>query len=262
MQVDSTNSWLVDAISGTNELFAIAINSSTGVLTNLTEQAFPGGLPATTPTQLAISPDTSCNNNCYVFVAMDNGGTELINFNPAGTNPFGNSGTIPLKNVNSGDNAVAVDPTNRLLYIGESYALPSATQTGGLRAFTIASGAVTEISGSPYTSQGTGPTSILPSADGNYVYIANQAVSGASTDNIASFSVSSNSLTYIATATAGPVGQIGIAEDSTGGYLMAVDNAGSPDLQVFTMSSGTLTSVLSVNTGTDPVGAIAIAALP
>jgi hypothetical protein len=206
MQVDSTNSWLVDAISGTNELFAIAINPSTGVLTNETEQMFPPGLPAITPTQLAISPnDTSSCISCYVFVAMGNGGTELINFNPANANPFGNSGTIPLVNANGGDNTVAIDPSNRLLYIGETVAV-SGTQTGGLRAFTISSSGVTPISGSPYSSQGTGPSSILPSADGNYVYIANQAVSGSSTDNIASFSVSSNSLTYIATATAGPAG--------------------------------------------------------
>jgi 6-phosphogluconolactonase len=263
MQVDSTNNWLVDAVSGTNELFAIAINSSTGVLTNNTEQAFPGGLPVTTPTQLVISPnDSSSCNSCYVFVAMGNGGTELINFNPANANPFGNSsGTIKLVNASGGDNTVAVDPSNRLLYIGETVAV-SGTQTGGLRAFTISSSGVTPISGSPYSSQGTGPSSILPSADGNFVYVANEAVSGISTGNIASFSVSTSSLTPITTATAGPSGQIRLAEDSTGGYLLAVDFAGNPDLQIFTMSSGTLTSVLSTNTGTDPVGAIAIAAAP
>ena len=262
MQVDSTNSWLVDAISGTTEIFAIAINPSTGVLTNDTEQPFPSGLPSPFTTQLAISPnDSNSCNNCYVFVAMGSGGTELINFNPGNSNPFGNFGTIHLKNTNGGDNAVAVDPSNRLLYIGESAAV-SGTQTGGLRAFTINSSGVSEISGSPYSSQGTGPVSILPSADGSYVYVANQSVSGSSSDNIASFSVSTNSLSYIAAATAGPAGRIGLTEDSTGGYLLAVDEAGNPDLQAFTMSTGTLTSVFSVATGTDPVGAFAIAALP
>lgn len=262
MQVDSTNSWLVDAFTGTNELFAIAINPSTGVLTNNTEQVFPGGLPATTPTQLVISPnDSSSCNSCYVFVAMGNGGTELIHFNPASANPFGSAGHIPLVNANGGDNSVAVDPSNRLLYVGEIAAV-SGGQPGGLRVFTFTSTGYTEVSGSPYPSQGTGPSSILPSADGSFVYAANEAVSGSSTSNIASFSVSSNSLTYITTATAGPSGQISLAEDSTGGYLLAVDSAGNPDLEIFTMSSGTLTSVLSTNTGTDPVGAVAIAAVP
>jgi 6-phosphogluconolactonase (cycloisomerase 2 family) len=264
MQVDSTNSWLVEAVTGTNEIFAIAINSSTGGLATAgeTEQAFPGGLPASTPKQLVISPnDSSSCANCYVFVAMGNGGTELINFNPGNANPFGASGTIHLKNANGGDNAVAVDPSNRLLYVGETVAV-TGTQTGGLRAFTIASNGVTEISGSPYSSQGTGPSSILPSADGNYVYVANEAVSGSSTGNIASFSVSTTALTSIATVAAGPAGQIGLAEDSTGSFLLAVDFAGNPDLQAYTMSSGTLTSVLTASTGTDPVGAIAIAAAP
>jgi DNA-binding beta-propeller fold protein YncE len=160
------------------------------------------------------------------------------------------------------DNTVAVDPSNRLLYIGETVAV-SGTQTGGLRAFTISSSGVTPISGSPYSSQGTGPSSILPSADGNYVYVANEAVSGSSTDNIASFSVSTSSLTR-SPRNGRPSGQIRLAEDSSGGYLLAVDFAGNPDLQIFTMSSGTLTSVFTGATTTQSAaaGPVAIAALP
>jgi lactonase family protein with 7-bladed beta-propeller len=265
MQVDATNGWLVDAVSGTTGLYAIAINPNTGVLATAaeTEQSFAGGLPASTAKQLAISPnDSGSCTDCYVFVAMGNGGTEIINFNPANANPFGNGGTIKLLNSAGGDNAVAVDPSNRLLYVGESDAL-SGTQTGGLRVFTIASGGVTEISGSPYAIDGTGPSAILPTSNGNYVYVANESVSNSSTGNIAGFSVSTTSLTSIGAAVAaGPSGQMGLAEDSTGSYLLAVDSAGGPDLEAYTMSSGTLTSVLSVATGTDPVGAVAIAAAP
>lgn len=262
MQVDSTNSWLVEGVTGIAQLNAINITSS-GTLAVAGESQQIISLPSTFVKQLAISPgDSGSCGNCYVFVAMGSGGTELINFDPVNANPFGATGTIQLKNASGGSNTVAVDPSNRLLYVGEAYALPSDTQSGGLRAFTIANNGVTEISGSPYSSQGTGPISILPSADGNYVYIANQAVSGSSTDNIASFSVSTSSLTYIATATAGPAGRIGLAEDSTGTYLLAVDAAGNPDLEGYSMSSGTLTSVLTGTTGNDPVGAYAIASLP
>jgi DNA-binding beta-propeller fold protein YncE len=196
---------------------------------------------------------------------MGSGGTEFVLFNPGNANPFGGYGHFNVLNSNGGDNAVAVDPTtNRLLYVGESNALPSATQTGGLRVFTIASTGLTELTsaGSPYAVGGVGPSSILPSLDGNYVYVANQSVSGSTTGNIASFSVTSTALTSIGTAAAGPSGKLGLAEDSTGSYLLAVDFAGSPDLQAYTMSAGTLTSVLSVTTGTDPVGATAIAAAP
>jgi 6-phosphogluconolactonase len=268
MQVDATNSWLVDAISGSSQLSAIAINSSTGAEASASEseQLFPSGLPATTPTQLAISPnDSSSCNSCYVFVGMGSNGTEFIHFNPGSANPLnGGFGHIGRVNSSGGDNAVAVDPSNRLLYVGEAYALPSATQSGGLRVFTIASGGVTELTsaGSPYTTNGTGPSAILPSGDGNYVYVANQSVSGSSTGNISSFSVATTGLTSIDTIAAGPSGQLGLAEDSTGSYLFVVDFAGGPDLTAYTMSSGTLTSTLTSTTGSDPVGAIAIAAAP
>jgi 6-phosphogluconolactonase (cycloisomerase 2 family) len=264
MQVDATNSWLVDAVSGSTQLAAIAINSSTGVLASAgeTEQYFPGGLHASTPVQLAISPgDSSSCNDCYVFVALGDGGIEAIGFNPGNANPFGNAANHGVLH-SGGDNAIAVDPSNRLLYVGEADALPSATQSGGLRVFTISSGGITELGGSPYTSGGTGPFAIVPTSDGNFVYIGNQAVSGSSTDNIASFSVSTTALTSINTAAAGPSGPLGLAVDSTGGYLMAVDFAGSPDLEIYSMSSGTLTSALAGTTGTDPVGAVAIAAAP
>jgi hypothetical protein len=259
MQVDSTNSWLVDAVSGSTQLAAIAINSSTGVLATASESEQYFTLPASTPVQLAISP-SSCTN-CYVFVAMGDGGTEAIHFSPTNANPFvGATHYVVLHS--GGDNAIAVDPSNRLLYVGEADALPSATQSGGLRVFTISASGIAELGGSPYTSGGTGPSAIAPTSDGNYVYVGNQAVSGSSSDNIASFSVSTTALTSISTVTAGPSGPLGLAVDSTGNYLMAVDSAGSPDLDAYTMSSGTLTSALTGTTGTDPVGAVAIAAAP
>jgi 6-phosphogluconolactonase (cycloisomerase 2 family) len=263
MQVDATNSWLVEAVSGVAQLNAIAINSSTGVLASAGETQKNIALAAATPTQLAISPnDSSSCSDCYVFVALGSGGTEEIHFNPGSANPFGSFGTIALANASGSATTVAVDPSNRLLYIGETVALPSASQTGGLRAFTIAASSLSEISGSPYSSEGTGPSAILASADGNYVYIANKAVSGSSDGNVASFSVSTTALSLISTATAGPAGQLSLAEDSTGGFLLAVDFAGNPDLEAYTMSSGTLTSALTGTTGTDPVGALAIVAAP
>ena len=269
MQVDATDSWLVDAISGSGQLSAIAIDPSSGTLavTNETEQQFPGGLPATTPTQLAISPtDSSSCNDCYVFVAMGTGGTELIGFDPGNANPFGNAGHINLVNSGGGDNAVAVDPTNRLLYVGETDVLPSpAAQSGGLRVFAIGSGGVTEFAtgnGYPYTTGGAGPSAILPSLNGDYLFVANRSVNGSSSANIAEFSVTSTSLTSIGTAAAGPQGQIGLAEDSMSHFVLAVDFAGKPDLEAYTMSSGALTAALTSPTGTDPTGALAIAALP
>jgi 6-phosphogluconolactonase (cycloisomerase 2 family) len=264
MQVDATNSWLVNAVSGVAQLNAIAINSGTGMLASVGESEQQFGLPASTAVQLVISPNASSScTDCYVFVAMGDGGIEAIHFNPGSAYPFGSAGnTVRLHS--GGDNAIAVDPSNRLLYVGESDALPSATQSGGLRVFTIGSTGITELTsaGSPYTSGGTGPSAIVPTSDGNYVYVANQAVSGSSSDNIASFSVSTTALTSITSSTAGPTGVLGLAVDSTGNYLLAVDFAGNPDIQAYSMSAGTLSSVLTGTTGSDPVEAVAIATAP
>jgi 6-phosphogluconolactonase (cycloisomerase 2 family) len=263
MQVDATNSWLVDAVSGIAEVNAVAINSTSGGLAASGESEQVFALPSTTPVQVAISPnDSSSCTTCFVFVAMASEGTEVIHFDPASANPFTSSvGAINRVNSQSGDTSVAVDPSNRLLYVGETVAV-SGTQTGGLRAFTIGASGVTEISGSPYASGGTGPSSILPTANGSYVYVANQSVSGSADGNIEGFSVTANSLTAIGTTPAGPSGRLGLAEDSTGSYLLAIDFAGNPDLQAYTMSSGALTSAVTDPTGTDPVGAVGIAAAP
>lgn len=268
MQVDATNSWLVDAISGSSELNAIAINPASGALAvaGESEQPLPGGLTATTPTQLAISPgDSSSCTDCYVFVAMGSGGTEAIHFTPSDVNPFGSSGHINLVNSAGGDAVVAVDPTNRLLYVGETDVFPSAAQPAGLRVFTIGSAGVTEFTGTgyPYAIGGVGPSSILPSLDGNHLFVANRSVSGSSNGNIAGFSVTTTALTSIGTVAAGPTGQIGLAEDSLSNFVLAVDFAGNPDFEAYTMSTGgALTAAITSATGTDPVGAVAVAALP
>jgi DNA-binding beta-propeller fold protein YncE len=54
---------------------------------------------------------------------------------------------------------------------------------------------------------------------------------------------------------------LSLAADSTGNFLLVV-NSGGPDLEGYTMSAGTLTSVLTGATGTDPVEAISVAAAP
>jgi len=97
--------------------------------------------------------------------------------------------------------------------------------------------------------------------------VANRQVSGSSTGVIAGFTVAASGSTYSLTAlgstfTAG-TNLVALAEDSTDQYVLAVDIGGSFDLMGYTIdsSTGTLTSVISSATGSDPVQASAIAAL-
>jgi hypothetical protein len=170
--------------------------------------------------------------------------------------------------------SVAVDPINRLFYIGELLANSgtAVTNTGGLRVFnysSLSTGAPSELTGSPFASGGITPISILPTANGSYVYVANSTVSNSTTGNISGFQVSSTGTTYsvapLSTTAAAGTTPAALAEDSTGTVILLVNSGGSPDLAAYTFdatTAGKLDSALTSATGTDPVGASAIAALP
>jgi 6-phosphogluconolactonase (cycloisomerase 2 family) len=274
MQV--SGSWLVDAFvtaSGNVQFDAIPIDSSTGVY------AGSGGTPPyqsfsianAAVKQMVLSPDGE-----HLFLALGAGGTLIVPFTSANSNPIGSSATT-LGVLTSGGSAlsVAVDPTERVFYIGETLANSSAN-AGGLRVFnysSVSTGTLhtipTQISGSPIASGGLAPNAILPIASGEYVYVAN-GEGNASSGNIAWFPLTTSGSTY--TIAAGStistgIQPIGLAEDSQDNFVLGVSSGGStssgdPDLEAYTMSSGALTAAITSTTGTDPVGAIAISALP
>ena len=264
MQVDSTNTWLVEGVSGTSNLFAVHVNASTGLLASNTEQT--AVLPATSLEQVAVSPD-----NTFVLAAMGAGGTATIPFNPNNANPFGTVGTIGVKNANGAALSVAFDPipsgstAPRLFYIGETVAT-SGSNTGGLRAFSFST--VKEISGSPFAIGGLAPSSILPVSTGDQVYVVSRQTSSGQTGVIAGFSIttanSAFTLTALGSTFATGTNPESMVEDSTHQFVFAADAGGSPDLigYVFdTTTAGNLDKVISGATGTDPVQASAVAAL-
>ncbi|HEU5351782.1 MAG TPA: beta-propeller fold lactonase family protein [Terracidiphilus sp.] len=259
MQVDATNSWLVEAVSGTGEVFAIPINSSTGMATSSVEQH--AVLPGSAIQQLAISPD-----DLRVFVAMGADGTAIVPFSSGNKNPFGTVSPIAVEGSGGAAISVAVDPLDRIFFIGET-AATSGSNTGGLRAFDLST--MKEISGSPFPSQGLAPYWILPWSTGSYVYVVNRQVSGSSTGVIAGFSIGSASGVYSLTALgstfAAGTHPVALAEDSTATFVFAVNYDGSPDLTGYTLdgaNAGYLDQVVTAATGTDPVNATAIAATP
>jgi len=247
MQVDSTDAWLVEA-SGSGYLYAIPI-SSTGAL-NGSCSACHVPLTGGTVNQLAIAPD-----NDYIFVAGGTSGTAAFAFTAGNTDPFGSAAyaTIGVETSSAGAAlSVAVDPSNRLLYIGEADAVSNSG--GGLRAFTIGSGgALTEITGSPLASGGTGPRTILPKSTGDYVYVANW--SGTSTGNITGFEIAANgssySLTKLSTSVATGIEPVGLVEDSSDQFVLAVSEGGSPYLDAYffdTTTAGQLDTTITSST--------------
>ena len=269
-----SGSWLVDAFTNGNgsvQLDAIQVNSSTGVY------AGPDGAPPTqtfnianaSVLQMVLSPDRA-----NLFVVLDAGGTIVVPFASSNSNPLGSTTmTIPVANSGGHALSVAVDPTTtpRLFYIGETLANAGAN-SGGLRVFnysSLGSGIVTQATGSPIASGGLAPNAILPIAGGEYVYVAN-GTGTTSAGNVAWFPITASGTTYTVAAgstIASGIQPIGLAEDSDDNFVLAVATGGStssgdPDLEAYTMSSGALTAAITAKTGTDPVGAVAIAALP
>jgi 6-phosphogluconolactonase (cycloisomerase 2 family) len=244
--VDSTtDSWLLEA-SGSGYLYAIHIDPNTGALDNSysTQSAV---LKGATINQLAISP-----NNNYVFAAAGTDGTAAFTFSANDSAPLGSTAydTIQAENTVSGAAlSVAVDPLNRFLYIGEAAAKSS---SGGLRVFTLgsSSGTLSELSGSPYSSGGTGPYAILPKSTGDYVYVANGK--GTSFGNITGFSIteasSVYSLTKLSSSVATGIHPTNLVEDSTLNFVIAVNSGGSPYLEAYIFDTTTAGALDLTNT--------------
>jgi hypothetical protein len=267
-----SGSWLVDAFniaSGSVQMNAIAIDPSTGAYTGTS--GTPPGQTFTVANavvkQMVLSPD-----GANFFVALGTGGTIVVPFASGNANPLGATATtIPVATSGGSALSVAVDPsaTPRLFYIGETLAVGA---SGGLRAFnysSLGSNPLTEATGSPIASGGLAPNAILPIATGDYVYVAN-GTGATSAGNVAWFPITASGTTYTVAAgktiTTG-IQPSGLAEDSTSNFVLAVSTGGTttsgdPDLEAYTMSSGALTAALTGATGTDPVGALAVAALP
>jgi hypothetical protein len=208
---------------------------------------------------MVISPD-----NNYIFLALGQGGTIVLPFNASaasGASPFGTSPSPILIPVANGGSAlsVAVDPSSRLFYIGETLGDTAGT-SGGLRAFNYSSlPSLSEISSSKIASGGLAPTIILPVTTPDYVYVANGV------GNITGFAVSgsrsSYTLTTGSTVSAGAQ-PAGMAEDSTGSYIFEVGSTGSPYFDAYTFDSTTTGQLDSQVTSTSAATSIAIVAAP
>jgi hypothetical protein len=266
IQVDATDSWLIEAIQGTGgvTLGAVPINSSTGADNGAEKTAsFTVANASVQQTKLVISPD---NDN--IFVALGAGGTIVVPFNAsvaAGNNPFGSTATtIPVVNASGSALSVAVDPSSRLFYIGETLANP-AGNAGGLRAFnynSLGNATLTQATGSPISSGGLAPNFILPAATGAYVYVAN-GEGPSSSGNITGFAIASSGATYtISTGSTVSAGTqpYGLAEDSSSAFVVAVNSLGSPYFDAYTFdatTAGKLDPQITANTGASPISIVA-----
>lgn len=246
MEVDPSGQWMVWVSAYSGAAHAFGIDSSTGALTNTSSTGI--GLASTGADGLAITP-----NDQYVYVALGTGGVETLSFNAStGVLAAVNSVLAPKQSLDA-DLAVAVSPNGDYLYVAE-------TGINAVRVFSIAAnGTLSEVSGSPYKT-GLGPSAVLADSTGSYVYVANRAG-----NTISAFSVGTGGALTAITGSPFATGTtpVALAEDKSHGYVAVVNAGGSPDLQVFAISTttpGALVSSATSSSGTDPTQAIAIAA--
>jgi hypothetical protein len=276
--VDGTNTdWLIEAEPTTGGLIlgAVAIDATTGAGVgseqNVTYTVANAALP---DNQMVVSGD-----NANIFVALGTGGTVVVPFSPsvaATANPLGASGTvIPVSVSGAQALSVAVDPgtSPRLFYIGETEAAPGG-EDGGLRVFNYSSLStspvqLTQATGSPIDSGGSAPNYILPLSTGTYageyVYVANGKSTAAG--NVAGFTITASSastpvytIATDTTTTTNGASPMGLAEDSTGTFVLEVGSTGSTYFNAYTFdatSLGQLDSSLSSNTAASSVAIVA-----
>jgi 6-phosphogluconolactonase len=245
IKVDATGNWLIalQGIANTTNALAnvFSINTSNGFLTTQGSQVT---LDVGLPTHMAFTP-----NNQIIYVSLGTGGVDGLLFN-ANSGTLQTSQHLSPKATNNADQGVAIDPTGTYLFVTETGNVVNSTN--GLRTFKIGTNAVlNELSTSPVQTD-LGPSGVLVTSNGNYVYTANST-----NGTVSGFALSTTGA--LTPLTGSPYstgsGALDLVEDNTHSYIAVVCSGGNPDLQVFsidTTTPGQLDSFASVATGTDP----------
>ena len=245
MKVDPTGQWLIVA-DLTPQVYVFAINSSTGALT---PQGNALSLDPGTTSNLYITP-----NGNYVFISLGTGGVDILTFN-TGSGVITKQQRLAPKSSTNGDFGLASDPTSKYLFVTET----GISAVRVLNINTTGSSILTELATSPVPT-GLGPSQVLVTANGSYVYVTNR------TDGtISGFALSANGALTALSGSPYTTGTapVDIVEDNTDAYVAVACAGGNPDMQVFTIDTttpGKLDAFSSKTTGTDPTLASAIVA--
>jgi 6-phosphogluconolactonase (cycloisomerase 2 family) len=246
MDISPDGQWLLALDASGAAVDEYKINSSTGALT---AQTFPFSVSGAVAHAIRIAP-----SGLFVFAALGTGGDLAFPFTTA-TGALA-SPTLLSEAAGQSDDALAVDPTSTYLYIGRS------GTNGGLAVYAINGGALSAVTGSPFaaSNQPAAEKSVVLNKAGTDVYVANY-----NDGTISGFSIGSGGVPAALAGspfTAGS-GVTAMAIDNSGSYLLAAAQGGTPDLALYAFDSvtaGKLDLSASTTTGTDPTGAIAIAA--
>jgi 6-phosphogluconolactonase (cycloisomerase 2 family) len=257
MDVSPNGLWLLglDANSLTPTIDEFQINTTTGALTQWNTVYYNGTFTGSiVPSDIKVAP-----NGNLVFAALGTAGDVVFTLNSAASSgALVSAGQVAEPTVTT-DLALAVGPDSSTLYIARS-----SGGTGNLVTYSVNANGVPTTS-LPLTTSPAGakPFSVVTDTAGANVYVADRTGG-----KIYGFGSTMNSGTLAVTAqsvspyTAGTL-VTALVVDSSGDYLLAISDGGTPDLAMYPFDKttpGNLDLPLSVSTGTpEPAGAVAIA---
>jgi 6-phosphogluconolactonase len=247
---------------GDSNIWSYSVVLANGTLTQVTQPVSTGSFPAA----IAIAPSLNA-----LFVVNQSSDT-------VSAYSLASSGVLTpattAANTGSRPTAVAIDPAGQFLYVANQ-------GSNNVSVFSVSGATLTPVKGSPFTTippgstAATGPTAIVVSATGNFVYVANSF-----TNSLAAFSAKSGVLTQLGTSPYTSADGIGVTPSGLGtvpsGAFLYVANQGSNTVSGFAICDkvvtscespdhpdGTLTPIagspFSLGTG---VGPVAVAADP
>ncbi len=230
--IDSTGQYLLVTNSFSNNVSVFSIDSGSGALTEVAGSPFYAN---TNPSEILISPSSK-----FVYVSNPSIGS-VTGFTFSSSTGF----LTPVQGspypAGAGASGIAIDGSERFLYVANPSALnPGSTTIGNISGFTIDSttGVLTPVLGSPFTSKvGTGPTAIVVSPDGKFVF----ATTSGSSFSIWCFTITPTNGQLVA-VNASPFsvtsGNLFALIDTSGNYLY-IGSQASTGVVGYTYNSGT-----------------------
>ncbi|WP_263368671.1 lactonase family protein [Edaphobacter bradus] len=247
LAVSPDGQWLFGLDVTTTVLDEFKIDPSTGALAGVGTIPYVVSDAHVAPKEVRVAPTGN-----FVFAALGTGGDVVFTLNTT-TGAVATSQHLALNSSQTSDNGIAIDSTTSNLFIARS------GLNGGVAVYSIgAAGALTQISGSPF-SAGSGPASVVLDKSGKYVYVANRTdatISGYSIGATGALSALRGSPYTSGTLVTS------LGTDKTGAYILAGAFGGSPDLSMYTIGTtnlGQLALATSTATGMDPAGVNEIA---
>ena len=218
------------AAQGDNSLNSYTVTLGNGALTLLGSAQGTGSSPfaiALSPLLNALFVDNTASATVTSYT-INGDGSATANTTAAKT------GKMPM--------GMAIDPFGKFLFVANQ-------GSSTISVFSINNSTLTEVAGSPFTTipagttVATGPTSLIVSASGNFLYVSNNF-----TSTISAYSISgSGALTPLGGSPfAAGLAPTGVTVPPSGGFLY-VANTGANSISAFSICDKVVTSCTDVN---------------